>query len=149
MQYAPIAASPATGPLVMPGSSEILPQAADPTVARPGQAVWVSTFPQVLVRVAEATPAIANAGVIPNRFVVPAPGRLFLGVTVADAVMLQWTVDAGITWLALNAGQAVPAGAWWQTPDPGLWVVPGDIVDVGVAAATTWTALRILWCPTT
>lgn len=142
----PVPAAPATGPVTEPASQGITPTSADPSVGTPSRAVRVSTFPQVILRLGKDIPALENKGLLPNDFVVPAPGHLWIAGAVETAAVLQVSVDGGVQWIPVNDNQALPANAWWSLADP-LLVGPGDEVDMSFATATTILAWRVVYVP--
>lgn len=132
----PVSAIPATGPLDEPASDRVGATTAAPTVGRPGAAVRTSDFPEQIVALPHGTPALANIALLDEPRVLAAPTTLTITVALAadaTAAVLQMTWD-GIHYYALNGGQAITAGAWYEESKT---VPRGAQLNFRFTAATT------------
>jgi len=133
----PISGIPATGPIIEPASDRVGVVTADPAVGRPGAAVRTSGFPRQLVTLPAGLIVEANTGVLGEPVAVDTPTQVIVTLALAanaPAAVPLMTWD-GVTYYALNGGQALTAGAWYTLP--AIWVPRGAQLNWAMSAATT------------
>ena len=140
---------PATGPVqAEPQGFGLGPDTIGaPGVRQPPNTVQTSTYPQVVLQITDAVTVPTQGVGADLQFAAPGVLRI-AGALASDATgtIPTWTVDGGTTWLNLNGGTALSAGAWYEEQ---VTVIPGVPVNFSTADVSTWAVLWVIYTPST
>jgi hypothetical protein len=97
-----------------PGYGRIDDVVSAPVVRRPEVAARVSQFPLRVFSKKEKVETLANASILGQPFEVPSDGLVSISGALdvsSSPSVIQYTLDGGQTWIALNSGQPVQPGS--------------------------------------